>query len=157
MNNGVLVRSQVASYGIWKMFCISMPYPMIHYVLWFVLMNVLVSLLMMWARSCPWVRVKRNATIMNMRRMDHVVCCLLFEPHTGFRYVEVRERRTALDYAEFMSNLVNKHYSHVEQIRLVQDNLNTHQGHFLNSLILKKHSNSVNNLSFITRPRKVLG
>src|SRR5918993_1456858 len=25
-----------------------------------------------------------------------------------------------------MSNLVNKHYSHVEQIRLVQDNLNTH-------------------------------
>ena len=55
-------------------------------------------------------------------------CCVLlaFEPHTGFRYVEVRDRRTAVDYAEFMSHLVNKHYAHVEQIRLVQDNLNTH-------------------------------
>lgn len=55
-------------------------------------------------------------------------CCVLlaFEPHTGFRYVEVRDRRTAVDYAEFMSHLVNKHDAHVEQIRLVQDNLNTH-------------------------------
>jgi DDE superfamily endonuclease len=55
-------------------------------------------------------------------------CCVLlaFEPHTGFRYVEVRERRTAIDYAQFMQNLVQKHYSHVEYIRLVQDNLNTH-------------------------------
>jgi hypothetical protein len=64
---------------------------------------------------------------MNMPRMDRVVCYLLLNlTHTGIRYVEVRDRRTAVDYAEFMSNLVNKHYSHVEQIRLVQDNLNTH-------------------------------
>jgi hypothetical protein len=55
-------------------------------------------------------------------------CCVLlaFEPHTGFRYVEVRERRTASDYAEFMKTLVARHYSQVELIRLVQDNLNTH-------------------------------
>ena len=55
-------------------------------------------------------------------------CCVLlaFEPHTGFRYVEVRQRRTAVDYAEFMQNLIQKHYSHVDYIRLVQDNLNTH-------------------------------
>lgn len=55
-------------------------------------------------------------------------CCVLlaFEPHTGFRYVEVRQRRTAADYAEFMQNLIRKHYHHVEYIRLVQDNLNTH-------------------------------
>ena len=55
-------------------------------------------------------------------------CCVLlaFEPHTGFRYVEVRQRRTAVDYAEFMRNLVQRHYAHVEYIRLVQDNLNTH-------------------------------
>lgn len=51
---------------------------------------------------------------------------LAFEPHTGFRYVEVRARRTAADYAEFMQNLVAKHYSHVQQIVLIQDNLNTH-------------------------------
>jgi len=55
-------------------------------------------------------------------------CCILlaFEPHTGFRYVELRLRRTAVDYAEFMHNLVQRYYAHVEFIRLVQDNLNTH-------------------------------
>lgn len=55
-------------------------------------------------------------------------CCvfLAFEPHTGFRYVEVRERRTAQDYAEFMRTLLARHYPEVESIRLVQDNLNTH-------------------------------
>jgi DDE superfamily endonuclease len=55
-------------------------------------------------------------------------CCvfLAFEPHTGFRYVEVRARRTAVDYAAFMQQLIQKHYAHVECIRLVQDNLNTH-------------------------------
>ncbi len=51
---------------------------------------------------------------------------LAFEPHTCFRYVEVRARRTALDYAQFMQNLLHKHYAQVSSIRLVQDNLNTH-------------------------------
>jgi hypothetical protein len=35
-------------------------------------------------------------------------CCVLlaFEPHTGSRYVEVRDRRTAADYAAFMQTLL---------------------------------------------------
>jgi len=55
-------------------------------------------------------------------------CCVLlaFEPHTGFRYVQVRTRRTAVDYAHFLHALVRRHYPHVERVRLVQDNLNTH-------------------------------
>lgn len=55
-------------------------------------------------------------------------CCVLlaFEPHTGFRYVQVRARRTAVDYAQFMQDLVRLHYPLVDRIRLVQDNLNTH-------------------------------
>jgi hypothetical protein len=55
-------------------------------------------------------------------------CCvfLAFEPHVGFRYVEVRDRRTAVDYAEFMKQLAERYYPHAEMIRLVQDNLNTH-------------------------------
>ena len=55
-------------------------------------------------------------------------CCvfLAFEPHTGLRYVEVRERRTAQDYAEFMQTVLAQHYPEVASIRLVQDNLNTH-------------------------------
>jgi len=55
-------------------------------------------------------------------------CCvfLAFEPHTGVRYVEVRERRTAQDYAAFMQALLARHYPEVETLRLVQDNLSTH-------------------------------
>jgi len=54
-------------------------------------------------------------------------CVLLaFEPHTGRRYVEVRERRTAVDYAAFMQTLLARHYPQAESLRLVQDNLNTH-------------------------------
>jgi transposase len=55
-------------------------------------------------------------------------CCvfLAFEPQTGFRYVEVRERRTAVDYADFLQTLLARHYPQAETLRLVQDNLNTH-------------------------------
>ena len=55
-------------------------------------------------------------------------CCVLlaFERHTGFRYVEILERRTMIDYANFMKNLFYKHYPAAEKIVLVQDNLNTH-------------------------------
>ena len=55
-------------------------------------------------------------------------CCVLlaFEPHTGLRYVEVRDRRTAVDYAQFMQTLLEECYPDAEGIRLVQDNLNTH-------------------------------
>jgi hypothetical protein len=55
-------------------------------------------------------------------------CCvfLAFAPYTGMRYVEVRDRRTAQDYAAFMQTLLAHHYPQVESIRLVQDNLNTH-------------------------------
>ena len=56
-------------------------------------------------------------------------CCVLlaFEPHTGLRYVEVRDRRTAVDYAEFMHTLLEVYYPEAEGLRLVQDNLNTHK------------------------------
>jgi DDE superfamily endonuclease len=55
-------------------------------------------------------------------------CCvfLAFEPHTGWRYVEVRERRTAQDYAAFMQARLARPYPQAQAIRLVQDNLNTH-------------------------------
>lgn len=58
----------------------------------------------------------------------HGTCCVLlaFEPQTGFRYVQVRARRTIVDYAQFLQDLVRRHYPRVAQIRLVQDNLNTH-------------------------------
>jgi DDE superfamily endonuclease len=58
----------------------------------------------------------------------HGTCCVLLavEPLQGWRYIQVRERRTAIDYASFMKELVETYYPSVEVIRLVQDNLNTH-------------------------------
>jgi len=53
------------------------------------------------------------------------VLLLAVEPLTGFRYIEIRKRRTKKDYADFMKNL-EKIYINADKIVLVQDNLNTH-------------------------------
>lgn len=50
---------------------------------------------------------------------------IAFEPHTGQRIVEVRDRRTKKDYAHFLKKVAAE-YPIAEQIRVVQDNLNTH-------------------------------
>lgn len=56
------------------------------------------------------------------------VCSLLiaFEPLRGYRFMQVRPRRTKVDYAHFMQSLVRDHYPAGERVVLVQDNLNTH-------------------------------
>jgi DDE superfamily endonuclease len=58
----------------------------------------------------------------------HGTCCVLiaFEPLRSWRVLHVRKRRTAVDYALFMKELVGIHYPNIASIRLVQDNLNTH-------------------------------
>lgn len=55
------------------------------------------------------------------------VCSIFiaFEPLTGRRFVEVRQRRTKEDYADFFKQLAS-HYPEATKIRVVQDNLNTH-------------------------------
>jgi hypothetical protein len=53
---------------------------------------------------------------------------MLCEPLRGWRHVKVTERRTRRDYAECIRELVDIHYPRAKQIRLVQDNLNTHDG-----------------------------
>ena len=59
----------------------------------------------------------------------HGSCSLLmaFEPHTGRRWAKVYSRRTAKEYTRFMHHLSNQ-FPEAEQLELVQDNLNTHQG-----------------------------
>jgi hypothetical protein len=51
---------------------------------------------------------------------------LFFEPLAGWRAVKVTERRTMLDWAEAVRELVDVHYPAADQIVLVLDNLNTH-------------------------------
>jgi hypothetical protein len=53
---------------------------------------------------------------------------MMCEPLRGWRHVRVSERRTRKDYAQCVRELVEMHYPEARKIRLVQDNLNTHDG-----------------------------
>jgi len=55
--------------------------------------------------------------------------CQIFvasEPLVGKRVLQVRERRTKKDWAEFVRELLDVHYPHAEKLVVVMDNLNTH-------------------------------
>ena len=51
---------------------------------------------------------------------------MLFAPLLGWRKVPIRKRRTAIDYAYVLRDLVDVYFPFAEMIMLVQDNLNTH-------------------------------
>jgi len=58
----------------------------------------------------------------------HGVCnaFMMFQPLAGWRTVKVTERRTKRDFAQVMRELVDIHFPQAETIRVVLDNLNTH-------------------------------
>ena len=51
---------------------------------------------------------------------------LVTEPLTGWRHVDVTDRRTKHDFAQQMRDLVDRHFPDATKIRVVLDNLNTH-------------------------------
>lgn len=58
----------------------------------------------------------------------HGTCNLFMfcEPLAAWRQVQVTDQRTQIDYAQAMKYLVDECYPTATQIRVVQDNLNTH-------------------------------
>jgi hypothetical protein len=52
---------------------------------------------------------------------------MFFQPLAGWRHVKVTERRTGVDFAQCLKDLVDVHYPDAEVIRLVTDQLNTHR------------------------------
>ncbi len=58
------------------------------------------------------------------------VCSLFMfcAPQSGWRHVDVTDRRTKKDWAKRMRDLVDIHYPEAKKIRVVLDNLNTHAG-----------------------------
>lgn len=55
--------------------------------------------------------------------------CNLFlwlEPHLGWRPVEGKQRRTKVDFAQSMKELVDVHFPEAPLIRVILDNLNPH-------------------------------
>jgi len=53
---------------------------------------------------------------------------MFFEPLAGKRHVSVTDRRTKLDWAMQIKQLLDVHYPDVQKLTLVMDNLNTHTG-----------------------------
>jgi transposase len=59
----------------------------------------------------------------------HGTCNLFLacEPLRGWRQIKVTERRTKLDWAHFVRELVEEQYPQATRLVLVMDNLNTHR------------------------------
>ena len=51
---------------------------------------------------------------------------LVTEPLSGWRHVDVTDRRTKHDFAQQMRDLADRHFPDATTIRVVLDNLNTH-------------------------------
>ena len=60
------------------------------------------------------------------RRHGTINLFVVFDPHRAWRRVKLTERRTAMDYARCMRELVDVHYPKAACIRVVQDNLSIH-------------------------------
>lgn len=60
------------------------------------------------------------------RRHGVVTVWMFSEPLAGWRKVNVTDRRTAIDWAHQMRELVDVNYPDAERITVVLDNLNTH-------------------------------
>ena len=52
---------------------------------------------------------------------------MLFAPLESWRHVEIRDRRTAIEYGHILRDLADLHCPDAEKLDLVQDNLNTHK------------------------------
>lgn len=97
-------------------------------------------------------RVKREDN--EYQRHGTAVVLLAYDLDSGRRFVEVRKRRTKTDYADFMHRLVKEHYADAKQIRLVQDNLNTHSdGSFYEHLEVETAHWLKNKLEFHFTPK----
>jgi len=53
---------------------------------------------------------------------------MFYEPFGGWRHVSVTARRTKIDWAHEIKDLLCEHYPHARRVILVMDNLNTHTG-----------------------------
>lgn len=71
----------------------------------------------------PGVTAKEDYEYVRQGVVNLFMVC---EPLRGWREVMVSDRRTRIDWAQCIKELVDVHYPDAEKIVLVQDNLNTH-------------------------------
>ena len=76
------------------------------------------------------------------------------EPLGGWRFVSVRERRTKVDWAQEMEQLLAARYASAEKVILVCDNLNTHtKGAFYEAFEPEQARSIVKRLEFCHTPK----
>lgn len=73
-------------------------------------------------------RMKDGSKLIDYEYKREGVCNIFIanEPLTGKRLVKVTERKTKLDWAEFLKE-IDEEYKDAKKIKLVMDNLNTHK------------------------------
>ena len=101
------------------------------------------------------------ATREHPQRVDYeyeragTACIFMFaEPLSGWRKVSARLRRTKVDWALEMEELLRTRYADVEKVLLVCDNLNTHtRGAFYEAFEAKKARELVRRIEFHYTPK----
>ena len=101
------------------------------------------------------------ATRTHPRRVDYeykragTACIFMFaEPLSGWRKVNARPRRTKVDWALEMEELLRTRYANAEKVMLVCDNLNTHtRGAFYEAFEAKKARELVRRIEFHNTPK----
>jgi len=101
------------------------------------------------------------ATMEHPQRVDYeyeragTACVFMFaEPLSGWRKVNARPRRTKVDWALEMEELLRTRYADAEKVMLVCDNLNTHtQGAFYEAFEAKKARELVRRIEFHYTPK----
>jgi len=106
-------------------------------------------------------RVPIPATSKHPRRVDYeyeragTASIFIFcEPLSGWRQVTVRERRTKIDWAREVEELLRTRYASAEKVILVCDNLNTHtKGAFYEAFEPEKARQIIRRLEFRHTPK----
>ena len=101
------------------------------------------------------------ATMTHPKRVDYeyeragTACIFMFaEPLSGWRKVTARPRRTKIDWALEMEELLRTRYANAEKVLLVCDNLNTHtRGAFYEAFEAKKARELVRRIEFHYTPK----
>jgi len=76
------------------------------------------------------------------------------EPKGGIRFIKVTDTRTKKDFADFVEDLVERHFAKADYIQLVLDNLNTHfEGSLFETFGKRKANRLLKKIRFIYTPK----
>lgn len=88
------------------------------------------------------------------KRQGTCTVFVAYDIDRGLRYTEVRDQRTKKDYAQFMDHVLATHYPNAVKVKLVQDNLNTHdKGSFYEHLSLQRAGELSELIDFVFTPK----